>query len=146
LGSEVTWRKVNTIDANPGDPFAYEVNGKKFNGKMVQLDGDGVYRLRANKPFCAYAYGFSDYDSYGFPTSVALGDLTKPDTVCPYPTWTMDCAGIIANGNVLDLPNNDEVRSNLSIIYHHSDLSSILIFLMLILCQEKIKRRNGEQM
>jgi len=123
LGSEVTWRKVNTIDANPGDPFAYEVNGKKFNGKMVQLDGDGVYRLRANKPFCAYAYGFSDYDSYGFPTSVALGDLTKPDTVCPYPTWTMDCAGIIANGNVLDLPNNDEVRSNLSIIYHHSDLS-----------------------
>ncbi len=124
LGSEVVWRNVNTIDANPGDPFVYEVNGKKYNGKMVQLDGDGVYRLRANKPFCAYAYGFSDYDSYGFPTSVALGDLTKPDTVCPYPTWTMDCTGTITDGNVIDLPNDEEYRSNLSIIYYHKELSN----------------------
>lgn len=123
LGSEVVWKNINGFDATPGDPFAYLVHGRQYNSKMIQLDGDGVYRIRAEKPFCAYAYGFSNYDSYGFPTSVALGDLTKPDTVCPYPTWTMDCYGAIDDGLVVDLPNDEEVRSNLSIIYHHKEAS-----------------------
>lgn len=123
-GSKVEWNKLSVTDPAPGDPFAVPVNGKNYNGKIVQLNGDGVYRLRANKPFTAYAYGYSFYDSYGFPTSVALGDLTKPDTVCPLPTWSMDaCTGIITDGNVVDLPDNPELRSNLAIIYFHNDIS-----------------------
>ncbi len=122
-GSKVEWNKLSITDPNPGDPFAVQINGKNYNGKIVQLNGDGVYRLRAERPFTAYAYGYSFYDSYGFPTSVALGDLTKPDTVCPVPTWSMDCYGVISDGYVLDEPRDPEVRSNLSIIYFNSGQS-----------------------
>lgn len=123
LGDKVEWEKLSMISSGAGDPFATEVNGRSYNAKIIQLNGDGVYRLRAERPFTAYAYGYSNYDSYGFPTSVSLGDLTKPDTMCPVPTWTMDCYGIIDNGFVLDYPEDPEMRSNLSIIYYNNAAS-----------------------
>jgi hypothetical protein len=69
-------------------------NGLKYGMKRITLPGDGVYRIRAKQPFAAYSYGYSDYDSYGFPaTSVALGDLTKMDTMPPIPAYKVLCDG-----------------------------------------------------
>ncbi|MBI5324944.1 MAG: hypothetical protein HZB41_06695 [Ignavibacteriae bacterium] len=112
-GGAFVWKKLNGLDPNPGQQFNVLVNGKKYYSKTITLPGDGVYKIRANDPFAAYAYGFSNFDSYGFPTSVALGDLEKPDTIPPDPKWKLECDGTIRGATVEDMPRNND-RSNLS--------------------------------
>lgn len=118
------WRSVaSRFGAGPGQIFsAPTANGLKYGMKRITLPGDGVYRIRAKQPFAAYSYGYSDYDSYGFPTSVALGDLTKKDTVNPNPEYKVLCDGSVEGPDgklpiVTDLPNDPNVRSNLAIVY-----------------------------
>lgn len=86
----------------------------------MKLPGDGVYKIRAKEPFCAYSYGFSNYDSYGFPTSIGIVDLYSEDTIPPKPVWEMDCNGNVRFASVTDYPAEDSVRSNLSQILFHS--------------------------
>lgn len=115
------------LDPNPGYPFNKKEGGKNYYSKTLILPGDGVYKIRSSKPFAAYAYGFSSWDSYGFPTSVALGDLTIIDTLPPEPEWLMDCEGNVNTTTgtkyVTDKPEDPTYRSNLSMIWLHSDLS-----------------------
>ncbi|OGU17143.1 MAG: hypothetical protein A2X61_07910 [Ignavibacteria bacterium GWB2_35_12] len=121
-GGVFIWKKLSSIDPNPGQQFSILVNGKKYYCKTITLPGDGVYKIRANDPFAAYAYGFSSFDSYGFPTSVALGDLEKPDTIPPDPIWILECDGTIKGATVEDMPRNND-RSNLSQIILLSEQS-----------------------
>jgi len=121
-GGEFVWKRIRDIDPKAGQPFAIPINGKKYNNKTILLPGDGVYKIRANDPFAAYAYGFSSYDSYGHPTSVALGDLEKPDTLPPNPTWEMECDGTIQGAIVEDMPQNND-RSNLSMVLFDAEAS-----------------------
>lgn len=118
------WRAIKNFDSNMGERFTYNVDGKIFYSKTLTLPGDGVYKIKSGLPFAAYAYGFSDYDSYGFPTSVSVADLEKDDSLPPLPTWTIDTAtGVIENGLVMDMPNDTEKRSNLSTIQMDRTLS-----------------------
>ncbi|MFC2132025.1 hypothetical protein ACFLSQ_11380, partial [Bacteroidota bacterium] len=127
----LTWQKMTDLSPHPGEPFEKTAGGKNYYSKQLDLPEDGVYRLRNSKPFAAYAYGFSWCDSYGFPTSVALSNLTKVDTLPPEPEWTVDCWGNVndpANHEiktkyVTDKPDDPANRSNLSTIYMHSDKS-----------------------
>ncbi|MCK5740967.1 MAG: hypothetical protein KAH48_02015, partial [Chlorobi bacterium] len=119
---KVEWIQLNTMEADPGTEFSVAVNNKRYFSKTVRLNHDGVYKIKANAPFTAYAYGHSWCDTYGFPTSVALGDLSIPDTVCPDPEWTVDCFGN-ADGKVTDMPDEAAYRSNLSLIYMDSEFS-----------------------
>ena len=130
VNGKFTWKKVSVqFGATPGIKFAVPINGKTYSMKRLQLNGDGVYRIRANERFAGYAYGFSNYDSYGFPTSVALGDLEKKDTVKPDPQWKVLCDGSVvgADGSgsalVTDKPDDANVRSNLALIYMDLDSS-----------------------
>lgn len=102
------------------EQFAFDIDGKAYGMKTITLPRDGVYKIRAKRPFAAYAYGFSDYDSYGFPTSVALGDLTKPDTVAPVTPFEEVCEGCYKDIKVRDLPEDADVRSNLAEIFMDS--------------------------
>jgi len=124
---EFVWQKMVNLDPNPGSPFHKVNGGKNYYSKTLLLPGDGVYKLRSSKPFAAYAYGFSSWDSYGFPTSVALGDLTIIDTLPPEPEWLMDCEGNVnattGTKYVTDKPDDPENRSNLSTVYMHSEVS-----------------------
>jgi hypothetical protein len=43
----------------------------------------GVYRIRSPFPFSANLYGFSAYDSYGYPVSAITWDFTVSDTTSP---------------------------------------------------------------
>lgn len=125
-GGVFAWEKLMDKSPNPGEPFKKGADGKTYYSKTINLPGDGVYKLRSSRPFAAYAYGFSSYDSYGFPTSVALGDLTIVDTLPPEPEWMMDCSGNVNLDKarlVTDKPDPVENRSNLSTIYMHSDVS-----------------------
>lgn len=122
------WRRVSSrFGASPGKIFPVKsTNGLQYAVKNLTLPTEGVFRIRAKKPFAAYAYGFSDYDSYGFPTSVAVGDLSKKDTVNPDPQFKVECDGTVTGPDgklpvVTDMPNDVNVRSNLAIIYMDYD-------------------------
>ena len=131
---EVKWKKVRDISGSPGaifqDPDQF---GKKeqYFSKILQLPYDAVYRLRCpSQKIAAYAYGFADWDSYGFPTSIALADLEKPDTNCPIPYYQQFCDGSTINprngkntGIVMDMPDNDTIRTNLAIVIYHRNES-----------------------
>ncbi|MBI5324169.1 MAG: T9SS type A sorting domain-containing protein [Ignavibacteriae bacterium] len=117
------WEKMSNNDPKVGLPFSTQINGKTYYYKTIRLPGYGVYKLRANDPFGAYAYGFSSWQSYGHPASVALWDLTKNDSIAPQPKCSMDCDGTINDGEVEDLPNDTNNRSNLYLIIFQPDSS-----------------------
>lgn len=123
------YEQLNVLSGAPGEAFADAeiTDDRYYYSKTYELQDQGVYRLRSEEPFAAYAYGFSSYDSYGFPTSVALADLEVPDTVAPNPTWTIDCLGNVPSqdeennpnnvpARVIDMPDDAEFRSNLGLI------------------------------
>ncbi|MES2766020.1 MAG: IgGFc-binding protein, partial [Bacteroidota bacterium] len=118
--SEFVWKSVRSTFGATSEPFkGFPGDTKKFYAKIISLPGDGVYKLRAQKPFAAYAYGFDSYDSYGHPTSVALGDLSKNDPDNPEFSFTQQCDGTVADGKVEDLPKVEtptRERSNLSAV------------------------------
>jgi hypothetical protein len=77
----VEWTKVSDISGAPGsqfkDPDLIGSLSQYFN-KITKLPYDGVYRLRCNsQKIAAYAYGFADWDSYGFPTGSLFMDKEK---------------------------------------------------------------------
>ncbi|MDQ1266484.1 MAG: Choice-of-anchor protein, partial [Bacteroidota bacterium] len=113
------------------DPeFSYNLNGKHYAQKVITLNDDGVYKIRATRPFAAYSFGYDWCDSYGYPTSAALIDLEKPDTIPPDPQWMELCDGTTMNADgkkefstVTDKPDDPEVRSNLAMIVFYDDSS-----------------------
>ena len=69
VNGKFSWKKVADISGGPGgkfyDPDFVEGN-RYYHSKTITLpDPAGVYKIRAKDPFAGYAYGFSDYDSYG---------------------------------------------------------------------------------
>lgn len=133
---DVKWTKVKDISGAPGarfiDPDQFGKPEQYFS-KTIKLPYDAVYRLRSYPgKIAAYAYGFADWDSYGFPTSMALADLEKPDTLCPVPYYQQFCDGSTINpktgkntAGVFDRPDPDpdEIRSNLAIVIFHRNES-----------------------
>ncbi len=127
-GGQFDWVKCNVKFAGMDELFKYDVNGKKYALKMIQLPADGVYKIRAAKPFAAYSFGYDWCDSYGFPTAAALADLETPDTVAPVPTYKLTCDGNVTDGVVTDMPEDKAIRSNLSMIVFQSEFSFNYIF------------------
>jgi hypothetical protein len=120
------WMPLNSYAGNPGKSFAYDTPDKDnriYYSKTIKLPYDGVFRIKGNDPFTCYAYGFSNYDSYGFPASSSMADNETPDSLSPYLEFGKDCSGNVA-GSVIDEPRNDpDNRSNLSFIYIDRTLS-----------------------
>lgn len=115
--SEFKWEAVKAKFGSFFNTFTSDVDGKFYGMKNIKLPGDGVYKLRSSLPFAAYAYGFSNFDSYGFPTSVALGNLERPDKDPPVTTYDPNCESCYKNIAVTDKPDDGDIRSNLSEIY-----------------------------
>ena len=97
-------------------------DGVYFGHLNIDLDADGVYRMRGSKPFAVYSYGYDSYDSYGYPTSAALKDLETEDPDAPIPTGEPDCDGLV-DINFTDLPEDEERRSNMYDVFIDEDLS-----------------------
>ncbi|MCX6154906.1 MAG: choice-of-anchor D domain-containing protein [Candidatus Kapabacteria bacterium] len=110
------WQQFNQKYPGIDEKFTklQQPGDRQYALKLVRLPGDGVYKVKANKPFAAYAFGFGWCDSYGHPTSFALIDQEHPDTNAPDPRWTPRCTGNVDNGTVTDMPDDDSVRSNLA--------------------------------
>ncbi|MBK9247011.1 MAG: IgGFc-binding protein [Ignavibacteria bacterium] len=119
------WNKVSVrFGSTPGMIFSIPVNGKIYACKQLTLPGEGVYSIRANSPIAAYMYGFTAYESYGFPAGVRLYNNLVKDTVAPIVTWTQDCDGSVRNGRVIDYPESTTMRTNLGALYMDSPMDS----------------------
>ncbi|MFH1051985.1 MAG: T9SS type A sorting domain-containing protein [bacterium] len=73
------WYKLKDTLGTYGTPFAIDNEGKQFSSTTFKLPFDGVYKLRADRKFQAYMYGFSSMDSYGMPASVFLDSMKFED-------------------------------------------------------------------
>lgn len=115
-GGTENWGKLRSYSGstNPIKYFPSRVNGMKWMGTTILVQ-PGTYRIRSPRPFAGYLYGFSAYDSYGYPLSVAVGNRQTPDTVAPIISKTQTCNGTVT-AITTDLPEDDLVRSNLSTI------------------------------
>ncbi|MGE5480750.1 MAG: IgGFc-binding protein [Chloroflexota bacterium] len=137
---ELVWTPVSQkYDYSPGYKFTDPTTPtpeRPFYCKQIKLSEDGVYYIRAKDKFAAYAYGFSSYDSYGFPAFARTVDLEKPDTVRPIFEYTIDCGGYVPDranaikkpAYVMDMPEEDKFRSNLASIYFDVNKSFNYIF------------------
>lgn len=115
------WIKIVNISPNPGTPFIKLSNGKQYYSKNLLLPGDGIYRIRSEKPFSAYVYGNSLSTSYGFPALYPpIDDNPIVDTLPPITEYTTNCGDIVG---ILYDQYDSLGNSGLSTIYIHSDLS-----------------------
>ncbi|MFH1051981.1 MAG: T9SS type A sorting domain-containing protein [bacterium] len=73
------WYKLKDTLGTYGTPFTIDNDGKQFSSTTFKLPFDGVYKLRADRKFQAYSYGFSWCDSYGMPASVSLDSVKFED-------------------------------------------------------------------
>lgn len=115
--SEFKWESVKGKFNSFFNTFASDVDGKYYGMKTIKLPQDGVYKLRSSYPFAGYAYGFSNFDSYGFPTSVAVGNLERPDKDAPVTEYEPNCQSCYKDIVVTDKPDDQDIRSNLAEIY-----------------------------
>lgn len=119
-GATPKWVTVAAKYGAGFNEFYVPYKGKKYGTTELKLVSEGVYGIRSDSTkFAAYSHGYGFFDSYGFPTSAALNDLTIPDTNAPVPTYVQTCDGDVLNdkGIVTDMPNEDENRSNMADLY-----------------------------
>ncbi len=123
-----TWQKVSDLNfIKSTQRFTVPIEGMNYNVTTLLLPEDGVYKLKSDNPIAAYAYGFSPFDSYGFPASAIIADLNNNDYMPPDPKFTVYGNGSIDGGIVEDMPENSD-RSNLSMIVFHPDMSNNFSF------------------
>lgn len=130
-GAEPEWKPISQVFGGGYQEFTVPYKGKTYGTTRLVLGTEGVYGIKSDSTkFAAYSYGFSNFDSYGFPTSAALNDLTKPDTNAPIPTYVQTCDGdiLIDMGIVTDMPDDDETRSNMADLYLISNLNDNYLF------------------
>ncbi|MCX6154384.1 MAG: choice-of-anchor D domain-containing protein [Candidatus Kapabacteria bacterium] len=111
-----TWEKLNSRDSSKDEIFTQRLadGNKQYALKLIRLTGDGLYKIKADKPFAVYSFGFDDYSSYGQAAGLNLIDLEHTDSVPPVPKWTDHCDGNINDGTVTDMPDDGLLRSNLA--------------------------------
>jgi len=130
-GREPQWVPISQQFGGGFKEFAIPYQGKRFATTTITLGTEGVYGIKSDSTrFASYSYGYAPYESYGFPTSAALKDLTKPDTNAPVPTYIQECNGDVLKdmGNVTDMPNDESVRSNMADLYMVKELSENYLF------------------
>ena len=125
-GGTPDWTPVSQRFGGGYKEFAIPYKGKRYATTTLKLGTEGVYGIKSDSTkFVAYSYGFANYDSYGFPTAAALRDLTSPDTNAPIPSYIQSCDGDIERdmGTVTDMPDDENIRSNMADLYLIKELS-----------------------
>lgn len=115
---EPLWKYSGT---GPRVPFPTRVKGDRLVGVTIDLK-PGTYRLRAPKPFAGYLYGFSAYDSYGYPLGALSRNRVRPDSLAPDATFVQSCDGTVA-ASIREAPNDPLKRTNLSAVEIDADSS-----------------------
>lgn len=117
IENELVFEMLKVKFPSTDERFIYDINGRKFSIKNISLAASGMYSIKSSKPFAVYSYGFNACDSYGFPSGLVSGNEENADRQKPVPSWTMECTGSVIDGYVIDKPDIDFARSNISAIY-----------------------------
>lgn len=120
------WKELSEIASGDPEIFTEEYEGKKYGTVTINLPSEGVFSLKSDSTkFVAYSYGFSDFESYGFPTFSPLRYLDSPDMDVPIPLYVQEDNGDILreNGSVRDMPDDPDIRSNMAEIYMTENLN-----------------------
>lgn len=80
----------------------FEISGESFVAYVITTDGEAFY---------------------GFAGGVNFVNMLSTDRQPPKPTWTKYCDGTVI-GMTIDLPDDDQNRSNLNVPIFHSNLST----------------------
>ena len=122
-GGTDKWQKLSSYSPS-SSPKIYptRINGVTYIGVTFEIK-PGTYRMRGPKPFAGYIYGFSTFDSYGYPLSVAVGNIQTSDKDAPEIDSKQDCFGNVT-AVVSDLPNDPNIRTNISTIELDPDSSA----------------------
>jgi hypothetical protein len=126
VGREPDWKPLSQVVAGAPMIFTEKYKGKEYGTSVLSLPTEGVFSIRSDSTkFVAYSYGFASYESYGFPTSASLRDLSSPDTNAPVPVYVQECNGDVLKdmGTVTDMPDDDDVRSNIADLYLFENLN-----------------------
>lgn len=126
LGETIDWTPVSAKFGASFEVMHGEYKGKKYGTKVVTLPSNGVFKVRSPKQkFSCYSFGYSSYDSYGFPTSAGLANLEFQDTLPPTVIKDPQCDGTVKGATVTDQPfpgknsgvGKDPERSEMHDIY-----------------------------
>ncbi|MBM2816552.1 MAG: IgGFc binding protein [Ignavibacteria bacterium] len=122
---KILWSQYNRKFPGQIDTFAYDIYGKKFGVQILPLLKSGVFKIKSPKAFIAYSFGNDTVKSYGFPSATGLMDLSRDDLFPPVPKFKLLCNGSLEGGlgTVTDMPDNDSIRSNLSVVTYLKDES-----------------------
>lgn len=126
------WEKFKDlylVSMNKFPDWDLEKTNRKMYVATAKILNQSAYKIRcSSSKIAAYAYGFSEYDSYGLPANLTLRDLTKKDTIAPKISYKMRCDGTLVNPINLaetliveDLPLGSS--SGLSYIFYDKSLS-----------------------
>jgi hypothetical protein len=95
------------------------------------LPYDGVYKIKADEPFSAHGYGFSAYDSYGYPLAGAMIDQTSNDNSAPE-IKTVDLGNGNYEGQITELGYSDGKVSKTTDQLQTESISSGFTFIDII--------------
>ncbi|PKL86372.1 MAG: hypothetical protein CVV22_02580 [Ignavibacteriae bacterium HGW-Ignavibacteriae-1] len=84
------WTPLKNLITDAQPFYGEEKDGRQYYAATLKLDFDGVYRMTAYEPFAVYSYGYDSYDSYGFPASGMLLDMSSKDIVAPEIKYEVD--------------------------------------------------------
>ncbi len=128
--TETVWKKLSTVfsgqtvkyhtldGAGGSDEIDWDtpLDGKIYGHLNIELPGDGVYGVRSvgsKHKFAVYAYGYDEWDSYGWPTSTHLMNIEKIEDQAP-PEVTVgqnNCIGSEFVGAVSDFIEDESNTS-----------------------------------
>ncbi|MCX6154385.1 MAG: T9SS type A sorting domain-containing protein [Candidatus Kapabacteria bacterium] len=102
---QFTWKQLNQKFPGKDEKFTklIQPGDRAYALKLIRLPEDGVYKIKAEKPFAAYAFGYGYCDSYGHVVSANFADLSVVDEIPPDPHWTVSSDGNITDGTVTDI-------------------------------------------
>lgn len=112
---KIQWEDVRAKFGSFFSSLPIPVDGKRYGVKTIKLPYDGAYSLRCSSPFTAYSYGFSEFDSYGYPAGASLAEIPLIDKKPPVPAYMQDGNGNVANGEVVD--KDDPQSSGLAKVF-----------------------------
>lgn len=133
-GGSITWYKIKNFDTSAAIPFndkSLNGTGEQYFNKTIALSHSGFWRVRSkNSKITGYVYGFSEWDSYGYPASLLVHDLEKADNMTPQIIYELTCEG---NSNDLktyiqDYPLDDAKSSGIASVYYDEQKSSNYAF------------------
>ena len=133
---EFEWNSLTTVFDPEVEDFQYDISGKKYAVTTITLPKDGVYRIRAEKPFAAYSFGYAWCDSYGYPAGGVLMDpnADDSDTEPPLISWAPGERNKIEGAG----SDEDTEASSIRAVFFHESVSENCTFT----CDEFIPGKN----